>query len=456
MTDSGNQISIFISYSHKDERFKDSLEEHLASLKRRGKISSWTDRKITAGSSWKSEIDRNIETADIILLLVSPSFIASGYCYEKELAVALTRHEEEAAVVIPVIVRPVDLVDEPLMGFQGLPKDAVSVSEWQNEDLAWRNVAAGIRTVVDELQTRKERRHDLGKLSTLQDTLADMVEGLDSLYRSGSIIGGIQTGLVDVDHVTDGLHPGQLVTIASRPGMGKTNLSLGIAGYVAISNLPVVIFATKTSKREVMNRLVTVIGNIPFSRLLRGRLVDEDWPHVTHAVQKLSESQILFDDSTELDIATLRENCLLATKQFGKLGLVVIDSVTYLRDSQSDSAREGSIARTLKSLARELDCAIIVTAPVSRSLEARVNKRPLHFDLGNWHELGDESDLLMFIYRDEIYNTDTPDAGTAELIVARNQYGPIGAIRLLFNRESGVFSDFSAIPSTTLETKSTE
>ncbi|WP_186031246.1 toll/interleukin-1 receptor domain-containing protein [Burkholderia gladioli] len=152
MANTKNQISIFISYSHKDERFKDSLEEHLASLKRRGEISSWTDRKITPGSGWKSEIDRNIETADIIIPLVSPSFIASGYCYEKELATALARHEEETAVVIPVIVRPVDLVDEPLMGIQALPKDAVSVSEWANEDLAWRNVAAGIRLVVEELQ----------------------------------------------------------------------------------------------------------------------------------------------------------------------------------------------------------------------------------------------------------------------------------------------------------------
>lgn len=456
MTDNGNQISIFISYSHKDERFKDSLEEHLAPLKRRGKISSWVDRKITAGSSWKAEIDRNIETADVILLLVSPSFIASGYCYEKELAVALARHEEEAAVVIPVIVRSVDLADEPLMGLQALPKDAVSVSEWPNEDLAWRNVAAGIRTVVDELRTRKERRHESSKLSTLQDTLTDMVEGLDQLYRADSVISGLPTGLVDVDRVTDGLHSGQLVTIASRPGMGKTNLSLGIAGYVAISGLPVVIFATKTSKREVMNRLVTIIGNIPYSRLLRGRLADEDWPQVTHAVQKLSESEILFDDSTELDISTLRECCLSAKRQYGALGLVLIDSVTYLKVGPNDGAREGTIARALKALARELNCAIVVTAPVSRSLETRVNKRPLHFDLANWHELGDESDLLAFLYRDECYNPDSPDVGSAELIVARNQYGPIGAIRLSFNNECGVFSDFSGIPATTLDIKSGE
>lgn len=111
MTVEEPQVTVFISYSHKDERFKESLEEHLAVLRRAKKISHWSDRRIVPGTSWKSEIDRNIETSDVILLLISPSFIASGYCYEKELAVALARHEAESAVVIPIFVRPMDLTD---------------------------------------------------------------------------------------------------------------------------------------------------------------------------------------------------------------------------------------------------------------------------------------------------------------------------------------------------------
>lgn len=437
-----NKVSIFISYSHKDEDYKESLEEHLAALMRRGKISSWSDRKIVPGTNWESEIDHAIDNADIILLLISPSFIASGYCYEKELAVALSRHEREAAVVIPIFVRPTDLMDEPLMGLQGLPKDALSISEWENEDLAWRDVVASIRTVVDELHSRKERRHESAALCTLQDALKSMIEGLDQLTQSDGVVGGVPTGLVDVDQVIDGLHQGQLITIASRPGMGKTNLSLGIAGHIALLGLPVLIFSTQNSTQDVMNRLVSIIGRISYAHFLRGRLGDEDWARVAHVVQKLSESEMLFDDSTELSLEHIRDSCLSARNQFGALGLVLIDSINYLGSSQEHGVLEGGAARSLKTLARELMSPVIVTAPLSRSLETRVNKRPLYADLHGWHGLGDESDVLAFIYRDEYYNIDTPERGVAEFIVEKNKYGPAVVVRLLYDQKCGVFINF--------------
>ncbi|MEX3992677.1 DnaB-like helicase C-terminal domain-containing protein [Paraburkholderia sp. EG286A] len=439
------QVSIFISYSHKDEPFKECLEEHLAVLRRAKKISQWSDRKIVPGTSWAAEIDRNIETADIILLLVSSSFIASGYCYEKELARAIKRHEAESAVVIPVFVRPVDLTDEPLMGFQGLPKDAVSITEWQNEDLGWRDVARGLRVVVDEILERKRRHHEPSGFSTLQETLAEMVESLDRLDNSGTI-SGVSFGLLDVDHITDGIHAGQLITLASRPGMGKTNLSLGIALSVAISGLPVLVFSTKAPRREVMNRLITITGRVSHSRFQVGRLNDDDWPRVTHAVHQLSEAQIWFDDSTDLAFSSLRERCVSAKKKLGALGLVVVDSVSYINVSSETGAQEEVIARGLKALARELECAVLVTAPVARAVEVRPNKRPYTSDLQNWRELADESDLVAFVYRDEFYNFDSPDKGTAELIIGKNQYGPIGPIRLVFAPEYGTFSNFTFNP----------
>lgn len=443
MTFEGPQITVFISYSHKDERFKESLEEHLAVLRRANKISHWSDRKIVPGTSWKSEIDRNIESSDVILLLISPSFIASGYCYEKELAVALARHEAESAVVIPIFVRPMDLTDEPLMGLQGLPKDAVPIAEWSNEDLAWRDVARGLRTVVDELLERKSRQHQPSQLSTLRETLAEMVESLDRLYSSDNI-SGTPYGLVDVDRATDGLHAGQLVTVAARPGMGATNLSLGIAASVAASGLPVVVFSTKTSRREVMNRLITITGRISYPRFQRRRLTDDDWVSVTRSVQRLSEGEMLFDDSTDLGINALRDKCISAKKQYGVLGLVVVDSVSYIRVGPDADPREEVIARRLKALARELHCAILVTAPVARAVESRPNKQPMPMDLANWRGLGDESDVLAFIYRDEYYNPDSPDRGAAELILAKNQYGQIHSVRLSFTPEYGTFSDFSS------------
>ncbi|PVX82456.1 DnaB-like helicase C-terminal domain-containing protein [Paraburkholderia unamae] len=439
------QVTVFISYSHKDERFKEALEEHLAVLRRAKKISHWSDRKIVAGSSWAAEIDRNIETADVILLLVSPSFVASGYCYEKELARALKRHEAESAVVIPVFVRPLDLIDEPLMGLQGLPKDAISIIEWQNEDLGWRDVARGLRVVIDELLERKRRYHEPSGFSTLQETLAEMVESLDRRDKSGPI-SGISFGLHDVDHLTDGIHAGQLITIASRPSMGKTNLALGIVSSVAVSGLPVLVFSTKTPRRDVMNRLITITGRVSHTRFQVGRLNDDDWPRVTHAVHQLAEAQILFDDSTDLAFSALRERCISAKRKLGALGLVVVDSVSYIKVSSETGAHEEVIARGLKALARELDCAVLVTAPVSRTVEIRPNKRPNSPDLQNWRELADESDLVAFVYRDEFYNFDSPDRGTAELIIAKNQYGQVGPVRLVFAPEYGTFSDLTFNP----------
>jgi replicative DNA helicase len=443
MTVEQPQVTVFISYSHKDERFKESLEEHLAVLRRAKKISHWSDRKIVPGTSWKSEIDHNIETSDIILLLISSSFIASGYCYEKELAVALARHEAENAVVIPIFVRPADLTDEPLMGLQGLPKDAVSVAEWSNEDLAWRDVARGLRTVVDDLLERKRRRHEPAELSSLQQTLTEMVEGLDRLYHSDNNIGGISYGLTDVDRVTDGLHRGQLVTLAARPEMGKTNLSLSIAASVAISGLPVLVFSTKIPRLEVMKRLVTITGRISYPRFQRGRLTDDDWVGLTRSAQLLSEAEMLFDDSTELDLDVLRARCLSAKDKLGALGLVLVDSVSYMTVLHGAGSREEVIARGLKALARELDCSILVTVPVSRAVESRPNKRPVLADLKSWHELGDESDVVAFIYRDDHYDPDSQDQGTAELILAKNQYGQVHSVRLSYEHEYGLFTDFS-------------
>ncbi|MPV66326.1 DnaB-like helicase C-terminal domain-containing protein [Burkholderia sp. BE17] len=446
MTMNSTPITVFISYSHKDERYKEALEEHLSVLQRHGKIASWSDRKISPGSSWKSEIDRNIEKADIILLLVSSSFIASGYCYEKELAVALSRQENEDAVVIPIFVRPADLSDEPLMGLQGLPKDAVSISEWENEDLAWRDVAKGIRLVVDAIQQRNSRKNEPSEMSSLGETLTALVDDIDQIYQPGSHTSGISTGFSDIDRVIGNLRPGQLITIAARPGMGKTNFGLSIVGAVAARELPALVFSTKTSKKEVMSRLVTITGRLSHTRLHFGSMRDDDWPRLTLAVQKLSNSEMWFDDSTALSLDDLREKCFKAKSKLGAIGIVLVDSVNYLRTASDDATRGDLIARELKSLARELNCVVMVTAPVQRAVDSRPNKRPVRSDLGDWHDLGDESDILAFIYRDDYYNPESVLRGTAEVLLDRNQYGPVGAIRIAYDRECGVFSDFGGAP----------
>lgn len=148
-------IRLFYSYSHKDEAFRDELETHLAILRRQGIIESWHDRRIEPGGDWAGEIDRNLEEADIILLLVSANFIASDYCFEKEMKRAMERHQAGEARVIPIILKRADLEGVPFLKLQALPKDAKPIATWRDQDEAWTDVARGIRRVAETLRARK-------------------------------------------------------------------------------------------------------------------------------------------------------------------------------------------------------------------------------------------------------------------------------------------------------------
>ncbi|WP_439892972.1 DnaB-like helicase C-terminal domain-containing protein (plasmid) [Ralstonia sp. 25C] len=439
---SENPISVFISYSHKDESFREALEEHLSTLRRNGVIASWTDRRILPGDRWAEEIDKNIRTADIVLLLVSPSFTSSNYCMEQELAIALDRHQDESAVLIPIFVRPADVNGLPFMAIQGLPKDAEPVSIWPNQDLAWLDVTKGIRAVAEQLRGRKRRRDEPAELTSLQESLTEYVEGIDRFYQSDLELQGIPTQLTDLDRLTGGLRGGQLITLASRPAMGKTNLALTIASAVAGISLPVAIFSTKTSKREITERLLTVGGKLNFMRLASGSLSDSDWPALVHAVQKLSESTLLLDDTTRLSLEALERSCRNAREKYGALALLVIDSLHFIEHEGTAQPRSGPVARFLKRLARDLDCCILVTTSVSRTAEQRPNKRPFLSDLAEWAEFAEESDVLLFLYVDEFYNPDGEAKGTAEIIVARNNHGPIATVRVSRDSATGAFRNF--------------
>ncbi len=147
----GHQLNVFVSYSHKDEEYREELDNHLSILKRQGTIATWNDRKITAGTEWENQIDENLESAEIVLLLISADFLASDYCYDIELKRAIERHDAGEARVIPVIVRSVDWKGAPFGKLQALPKDGKPVSTWDDRDVAFTQVAEGIRKAVDEL-----------------------------------------------------------------------------------------------------------------------------------------------------------------------------------------------------------------------------------------------------------------------------------------------------------------
>jgi replicative DNA helicase len=441
-----SQIRVFYSYSHKDEQYREQLEEHLSILRRKGLINEWSDRKITGGQEWRQQIEAELSNADLIILLISPSFIASDFCYTNELARAISRHEIGEARVVPVFVRKGSYDETPFAGIQGFPKNAKPISLWGDQDEAWTDVVDGLKKVIEELNETKHRPILNDRMRSIQNALVANVEAIDRLYNEPSNIDGAPTGIAELDKVTSGLKPGDLFVIGARPSIGKTNLALNIAVSVARAELPVVIFSTKLRAEDVSRRILSSIGRLNYVRTLAGNLGDDDWPRLTAAIQVLNEMEIMVDDSPVLTVAELKDKCLRQKKLFGALPLVVLDSVQYLELNESSAERSSNVGKSLKTLARELNTTFLVTTHVSRQVEARPNKRPVLADIFEAPGLGDEADVVLFLYRDEIYNSDTPERGTAELIVAKNHFGPVCGIRLVHLAQFGKFESYYVSP----------
>jgi replicative DNA helicase len=272
----------------------------------------------------------------------------------------------------------------------------------------------------------------------IQPLLTQVVERIDELYNrdSGSDITGVPTGMVDLDRMTSGLQPGDLVIVAGRPSMGKTAFSVNIGENVAIeSGLPVAIFSMEMGGSQLAMRMLGSVGRLDQHRLRTGRLNDEDWPRLTHAIQKMNDAQIFIDETPALSSIELRARSRRLSRQCGKLGLIIVD---YLQLMSANSPGENrateisEISRNLKGLAKELGCPVIALSQLNRSLEQRPNKRPVMSDLRESGAIEQDADLILFIYRDEVYNPDTPDKGTAEIIIGKQRNGPIGSVRMTF------------------------
>ena len=420
------KISVFLSYSHKDEKYKDALETHLKILVRKNIINNWHDRKIIPGQEWEKEIDKHLINAEIILLLVSSDFISSDYCYEKELQVAMGRHESNQAVVIPIVVRPSDWSETPFSKLQALPKDAKAITTWDSEDEAWLDVVSGLRNSIEEIRSLKNRRNTSSKLTSIKELLVREVNSIDAIFSSAGespTTRGIATGVTDFDDLTDGLHPSELIAIGARPGMGKTNLSLRIASNSAVwEKRAVAYFSLSLPADRITRRLISSIGRIDGHRLLKGMLNDEDWPRLTSAIGILQKAPLYVDDAISITLSDLIDKSI-QIKKTNNVELVVIDSLQHLVFNESKKGAKltpEEVTKELSRLARELSIPILVTTSLNQKLEKRPDKRPQFLDLGEWRSLEEDADTIIFIYRDEIYNFESYYKGTAELIIAKN------------------------------------
>lgn len=284
----------------------------------------------------------------------------------------------------------------------------------------------------------------------IKDFLAKTMDRIDTLFHSNTPITGTPTGYQDFDEMTSGLQASDLVIIAGRPSMGKTTFAMNIAENVAIkSRSPVLIFSMEMPGESIVMRLLSSLCRIDQLRIRTGKLADEDWPRISSTVSMLSEAPLFIDDTPGLSPAEMRARARRLTKEHGQIGLIVVDYLQLMQvpgHNENRTAEISEISRSLKNLAKELKVPVVALSQLNRGLEQRADKRPVMSDLRESGAIEQDADLIVFIYRDEVYNENSNDKGTAEIIVAKQRNGPIGKIRLTFMGQYTCFENFIRQP----------
>jgi replicative DNA helicase len=258
---------------------------------------------------------------------------------------------------------------------------------------------------------------------------------LQHRYENRGAVTGLATGLRDFDDMTAGLQPSDLIILAARPSMGKTALALNMAEYAAIKGKKAVaVFSMEMSASQLAFRLISSLGRINQQHLRTGELEDADWPRVTSAIQLLKDAKIFIDDTPALSPGELRARARRLKREHD-LGLIVIDylqlmAVPGTRENRATEISE--ISRSLKALAKELNVPVIALSQLNRSLEQRTDKRPVMADLRESGAIEQDADVIVFIYRDDYYNKESPDKGLAEIIIGKQRNGPTGSVKLTF------------------------
>ncbi|HEY0338562.1 MAG TPA: replicative DNA helicase [Burkholderiales bacterium] len=286
-------------------------------------------------------------------------------------------------------------------------------------------------------EARSKARQGFVKINPL---LTETVEQIDKLYsrENKNDIIGLSTGLVDLDKITAGLQEGQLIIVAGRPSMGKTTIVMNMAEHVALSEKKAVaVFSMEMSGPQLAMRMIGSVGRVDQHQLRTATFKDDDWPRLVDAVGKLNEGPMYIDDTAGLNVLEVRSRARRLHRQCGGLALVVIDYLQLMSGTghggQENRATEiAEISRSLKSLAKELKVPVVALSQLNRSVDARQDKRPIMSDLRESGAIEQDADVILFIYREEVYNATPENAGVAELIVAKQRNGPIGKVPLTF------------------------
>lgn len=287
-----------------------------------------------------------------------------------------------------------------------------------------------------------QKRNVKGFVS-LKNILIETFERIEKIYESKGGVTGVSSGFIDLDRMTAGLQPSDLIILAARPSMGKTTFALNIARNVAVeSKIPVVVFSMEMSKEQLALKLLCSEAGVDNQRIRTGTLMDNDWPRLSYALGRLSDCNIFIDDTPGLTALEIRSRARRIKSEHG-LGLIVIDYLQLMQSSRSRTENRqqevSEISRSLKSLAREVSVPVISLSQLSRAVEQRTDKKPFLADLRESGSLEQDADMVAFLYREDYYNPESDKKNITELIIAKQRNGPVGTIELLFQKEFSKF-----------------
>ena len=306
------------------------------------------------------------------------------------------------------------------------------------------------KTILDEAESKVFRIAEEGARGRqgfveIEPLLTRVVERINELFERAnpSDVTGAPTGFVDVDRMTSGLQPGDLIIVAGRPSMGKTAFALNIGEHVAIEHgMPVAVFSMEMGAQQLALRMLSSVGRINQQRLRTGRLENDDWPKLSETIRRMQDAQLYIDESPALNSLELRARARRLARTCGKLGLIVVDYLQLMSAAGSGENRAteiSEISRSLKALAKELQVPVIALSQLNRTVESRTDKRPVMSDLRESGAIEQDADVIFALYREEFYNPDTPEKGVAEVLILKQRNGPTGRIGLRF---AGEFTRF--------------
>jgi len=305
-------------------------------------------------------------------------------------------------------------------------------------------------TLIDEAESKvfkiSDDRPSSGGPEAVRPLLTRAVERIDVLFQTKGALTGISSGFRDIDEMTSGLQPADLIIVAGRPSMGKTSFMMNMAESAAISGeSPVLVFSMEMPSDSLVLRMLSSLGRIDQTKIRTGQLGDDDWPRLTSAVTLLNDKPLFIDDTAALSPNEIRSRARRVVREHGKLGMILLDYIQLMQVSGTTENRAGEISeisRSLKSIAKEFDCPVIAGSQLNRSLEQRPDKRPIMSDLRESGAIEQDADVIMAIYRDEVYHEDA-EKGIAEIIILKQRNGPIGRKKLAFVGQYTKFEDLA-------------